>query len=239
MVALLLRRLIELGPKPILAVDADPNANLGLALGLPPTQTLSDVREDTLKSSKETIALSKDDLFEMGLYHCLEEGVGFDLITMGRPEGPKCYCYVNSVLKRQVNRLKEKYPVLLVDNEAGMEHLSRLTTHDVDVLLMVAEPTRVGILTAERIRELARSLPINIDRFLLVVNRVRASGLDPKVAEQIKGSGFEPYVTLPRLEAIEQLSEAGEPLTDLVEIPEGIDEILNASSVPGLAATGS
>ena len=233
----MLRRLIERDVTPVLAVDADPNATLGLHLGLVPTQTLSDVREETLNSKSEVTALSKDDLFEVGLYRCLEEGVGFDLITMGRPEGPKCYCYVNSVLKRQVNRLKEKYPVLLVDNEAGMEHLSRLTTHDVDLLVLVAEPTRIGILTAERIRNLAYSLPIRVERVLLVVNRVGPDGPTDRLETLIRQADFEPYFTLPRLEQIERLSEEGEPLTTLSEVPVEVDGILAAGGVPGFAPT--
>ena len=191
--ALLLRRLVACGLTPVLAVDADPNANLGLLMGQTPARTLSDVREDTLASARDVTAMSKDDIFEMGLYDCIEEGIGFDLVTMGRPEGPKCYCYVNSVLKRQVNRLKDTYPALLMDNEAGMEHLSRLTTHDVDALLLVAEPTRVGILTAERIRELARSLPIQVGRYLLVVNRVSERGLSSNLVAQVRRAGFEPF----------------------------------------------
>ena len=232
--ALLLRRLIRQGVKPVLVVDADPNATLALMLDMPPERTLSDVREDTLVSAKGTTSISKDDLFEMGLYDCIGEGVGFDLITMGRPEGPKCYCYVNSVLKRQVNRLKEKYRLLLMDNEAGMEHISRLTTHDVNVLLLVAEPTRMGILTAERIRTLARTLPINIERFLLLVNRMGARGLSDRVLEEIGKADFDPYLTLPRVEEIERLSEDGESLTELSTVPEEIDELLRMCEIPGL-----
>jgi CO dehydrogenase maturation factor len=235
--ALMLRRLVESGVKPVLAVDADPNATLGLTIGLPPTKTLSDVREDTLSSAREMTAMSKDDLFEMGLYECLEEGKGFDLITMGRPEGPKCYCYVNSVLRRQVNRVKEKYAAVLMDNEAGMEHLSRLTTHDVDVLVLVSEPTRIGLLTVARIRELAESLPIKVGHSLLMVNRVRSEGIGDRLAEHIRAAGFARHFALPRIDEIEQLSEDGDPLSKLTDVPSGIDALLEACHVPGFAPT--
>ena len=237
--ALMVRRLVQAGVKPVLAVDADPNATLGLSLGMLPTRTLSDVREDTLESARDAAAVSKDELFEVGMFECLEEGNGFDLVTMGRPEGPKCYCYVNSVLKRQVNRLKEKYPVVVSDNEAGMEHISRLTTHDVDALVIVGEPTRLGILTAQRILGLARSLPTHVGRFVLVVNRVGGRGLSDRVRQLVTEAGFETHVELPYLEEIERLSEEGEPLTNLGEIPPGVDDVLIACAVPGFApATG-
>ncbi len=167
---LLMRYMLKHNMKPILAIDADSNSNLNEVLGVPLEATLSDARE-TMKTSVP-VGMTKDIFMEMKMEESLVESHGFDLIAMGRPEGPGCYCAANNLLSSLIERLMENYAYLVVDNEAGMEHFSRLTQKDVDLLLLVSDPTRRGLAAACRIAELVRSLPIRAAKPVLVVNQV-------------------------------------------------------------------
>jgi CO dehydrogenase maturation factor len=169
--ALVLRRLLHLGVRPILAVDADPNATLGLALGAPVEDTIADLRDRLGEAALEPSAVPKERLLDKWLAELLVEAPGFDLLTMGRPEGPKCYCYVNGLLRRYLKELRGNYAALVVDCEAGMEYLSRLTVDDIDTLVLVAEETAVGLASARRIGHLAERLPIRVRRRVLVRNK--------------------------------------------------------------------
>ena len=171
MAALLVRELVRIGRKPVLAVDADPNATLAMGLGVDCPGTISDLREDMLRAAKEPSEIPKDRLMDQWLAELLTEEAGFDLLTMGRPEGPHCYCYVNGLLRRYLQLLRDNYPCVVVDCEAGMEYLSRMTVDDVDVLVLVAEATPVGVATAQRISALADSLPIQVRRRVLALNK--------------------------------------------------------------------
>ena len=177
MASMVLRELIRSGHKPVLAVDADPNATLGLALGVPPGETISDLRDNMGEAAQKPSEIPKDRLMDQWLAELLSEQAGFDLLTMGRPEGPKCYCYVNSLLRRYLGLLRKSYACVIVDCEAGMEYISRLTVDDVETLVLVAEATPVGLTTVHRITELADSLPIRIGRRVLALNKIGA--LDP------------------------------------------------------------
>ncbi len=169
--ALLVEILREDGP--VLAVDADPNRNLGEALGLEVTRTIGQMRDELLQRIADLPpGVSKDQLLEAGLFECLVEDRGVDLLTMGHGEGPRCYCMVNHVLRRALDILRRNYRYVVVDNEAGMEHLSRRTTQDVDVFLIVAEPTPVSLRAARRIKEIAEALALRIGKMGLVLNRV-------------------------------------------------------------------
>ena len=178
MAALLVRELVRVGRKPVLAVDADPNATLAMGLGVECPGTISDLREDMLKAAKEPSEIPKDRLMDQWLAELLTEEAGFDLLTMGRPEGPHCYCYVNGLLRRYLQLLRGNYPCVVVDCEAGMEYLSRLTVEDVDTLVLTAEPTAVGLATVRRIAELADGLPITVKRRVLVLNKTGAPGVE-------------------------------------------------------------
>ncbi len=163
----------------ILAIDADPSANLNLAVGLPLTQTIGDIREDMLANvNKVTGAvngqpgMTKFDYLDYEIEYALVEGKNVDLLAMGRPEGPGCYCAVNHILRDIVDRLGRSYDYVIIDNEAGMEHLSRRTTRDVDILFVVTDPTMRGIVAAGRIAEMRHALDINIKHAYLLVNRV-------------------------------------------------------------------
>lgn len=167
---LLIRSMIRRGMAPILAVDADPNANLNDVLGIALDETLSDARE-SMKTDVPT-GMTKDVYMDMKMEESLVESEGFDLIALGRPEGPGCYCAANNLLSSLMDRLMKNYQYMVIDNEAGMEHFSRLTQKDVDLLLLVSDPSRRGLTAACRIAELVQSLPMRVSRMMLVVNQM-------------------------------------------------------------------
>ena len=178
--ALIIRRLIERsGGASLLAVDADPNACLGIALGAAPEKTIADLREETLGGKLPGASANRERAFEYAIHQAVVEAKGFDLVTMGQPEGPKCYCAVNNLLRRYLDQASRDYRWVVIDNEAGMEHLSRRTTNGVQHLLVIAEPTAVGVVTARRILGLSERLPISVDRRGVVWNKVTEGSLPP------------------------------------------------------------
>jgi len=213
--ALLIQALIERGDRPVLAVDADPNPNLGYALGYQVERTISELRDDLLEHIRKLPpGVTKDDYLELGIHECLWEGQGVDLLVMGAGEGPRCYCAVNSVLRRCIDRLRGAYPYVVMDNEAGLEHLSRCTTQDVDVLLIVSSGLPVSLQAAFRIHELTERLALRIGRQYLVLNdidRTDAARIEVK-AQQM---GLELLGVVPPDNRLRQLSREGDPLTQL------------------------
>ncbi len=172
--ALLLRALLASGTRPLLAVDADPNANLHLLLGFPPPKGLGSVREELLGSSAG--AASKGEILEAMVQQRVSEGNDVDLVSMGRGEGPGCYCYVNDLLRRSLARLAGGYAAVVVDNEAGMEHLSRRNLRKIDHLVLVADPSPRGLSAACAIRDLAAELSLPVGKSWLLLNRAYGSG---------------------------------------------------------------
>ncbi len=208
--AMVLRELIRSSRRPVLAVDADPNANLGLVLGIEPGRTIADLRDDMGDAAQHPREIPKERLMDMWLAELISEQPGFDLLTMGRPEGPKCYCYVNSLLRRYLKSLRSNYPYVIVDCEAGMEYLSRLTVDKVDALILVAEPTCVGLVTAGRIAGLVDSLPIRINRRILALNKV--SEADTESPAEVPG--VQTVVRVPFDEDLLRRSTRGEKIDD-------------------------
>jgi CO dehydrogenase maturation factor len=155
---------------PLLAVDADPNANLNEVLGIRSYATIGEARE----MMKEAVpsGMTKETWMELKVHESLVESKGFDLLVMGRPEGQGCYCAANTLVKKHIDILKENYSYIVVDNEAGMEHMSRLVTQDVDHLFVISDATSRGLMTARRILELARELDLRIGSTHTIVNRV-------------------------------------------------------------------
>jgi CO dehydrogenase maturation factor len=188
--ALLLRALAASGVRPLLAVDADPNANLHLLLGFPAPKGLGSLREELLASRDG--ATSKEALLEAMVQQRVAEGKDVDLVTMGRGEGPGCYCYVNNLLRRSLSRLAGGYEAAVVDNEAGMEHLSRRNLRRIDQLVLVADPTPRGISAACTIRELANRLSLPVGKVWLLLNRPYGAG----------DGGDAPSLPIPLLAAI-------------------------------------
>jgi len=174
--AMIIRSLLE-GPDSgaVLAVDADPNACLGATLGVQPVCTVADIREGARAKSPSNAGMDKVRSVEYGIQQAITEAHGFDLLTMGRPEGPGCYCAVNNMLRRFLDELGSQYEFVVIDNEAGMEHLSRRTTNHIDLLCVVTEPTAIGEVTAQRIIHLASQLPLTVKKIGVVWNRASTS----------------------------------------------------------------
>ena len=212
--AMTLRQLVRMGKRPILVVDADPNATLALTLGEMVEDTIADIRDRMGKAALDITAIPKDRLMDQWLAELLTECVGFDILAMGRPEGPKCYCYVNALLRRYLKELRKNYPLILIDCEAGMEYLSRLAVDDVDALVLVTEATPIGVTTALRITELADSLPVRVDRRVLALNKLELSdeartGLDTSRIPKLNGVVRVPFDPDLRRRAVH-----GEPIDD-------------------------
>ncbi|MFH0937848.1 MAG: AAA family ATPase [Planctomycetota bacterium] len=179
--ALAVRWLIEHNHAPVLAVDADPNTCLDAALGVKVACTVGGAREETKRIAQADSAggMSKQELLDLKIQEALVESGNFDLLAMGRPEGPGCYCYANNVLRSVLERLAGHYPTVVIDNEAGLENLSRRTTQRADWLVFVTEPSVRGLITARRLYDLALEMQINASAMGVVVNRLREnSALD-------------------------------------------------------------
>ena len=211
--ALILRYLRERSNRPLLAVDADPNNTLGEKLGIRVDCTIGDLREDAMRDKYDAPAgTPKQRAIEYQVQQAVIEGRGFDLLVMGRGEGPGCYCSVNNMLRAFLQDVSAGYQHLVIDNEAGMEHLSRRTNARVDLMLVVCDATPTGMLTARRIAELARKLEIVQGRLGLVVNRAAA----PCSAEEaLTATGLELLGCIPEDPLVQEYELQGKPLFDL------------------------
>jgi CO dehydrogenase maturation factor len=210
---MLLRYLVEHGKTPVLAVDADANSNLNEVLGLTVDLTVGQAREE-MKKGGGLVDITKDQLIEMRINQALVEADGFDLLSMGQPEGPGCYCAANHMVARFMDILAKNYPYILMDNEAGMEHMSRLTTHEVDLLVLVSDPSWRGIQAARRLKDLAASLKVVVGRSVLIVNRV-VSGLSPKATAEIEAQGLELAGLIPEDPRVAEFDSQGRPTYEL------------------------
>ena len=215
MAGLLIKYLVKKNKTPILAVDADCNANLNEVLGLEVKDTIGNAREE-MKKGVVPGGMTKDIFMEWKLEEAIVEAAGYDLIVMGQPEGAGCYCAANTLLAGFMERLAGNYPFVVMDNEAGMEHISRLTTKDVDILLIVTDTSRRGLQAAVRIDELARSLNIGVGKSYVIINQVK-NGLSEKALEMIKTAGLELAGTVPADDVIYEYDFNGQPT---VEMPE-------------------
>lgn len=209
---LLIRYMIEHGMKPVLAIDADSNSNLNDVLGVTLEETLSDARE-MMKTSVPS-GMTKDVFMQMKVEQSLVEGDGFDLVAMGRPEGAGCYCAANNLLSSLIDRLMKNYEYLVIDNEAGMEHFSRLTQKDVDLLLLVSDPSRRGMTAACRIAELVRTLPIRVGDTVLVVNQLSSSP-ETWPEEVLATFGKDKIIGLPADDLLAKFDFEGKPTVTL------------------------
>jgi len=192
--------------KPVLAVDADPNSNLNAALGMEYEETIADIREEAKKKIPENF--SKSEFFSLRLEEAIAEGNGFDLLVMGRPEGPGCYCAVNNILREYLAKISKKYQFVVIDNEAGMEHLSRRTAADIDLLLLISDPTMVGIGSAINAFNTAKSAGIKIKEISLIINKSKGR-LDPDKLKLIEETGLKIGGYIDFQDAIQKNSEKG------------------------------
>lgn len=216
---LTIRFLVEKRRGPVLAVDADSNSCLNEALGVEVHATVGRLREESLQTiragDERPGGMSMEQLFDYRIQQCLIEAKGFDLLVMGRPEGPGCYCAANNIIRKYTDRLSEHYPYVVIDNEAGMEHLSRRTTHNVDILFIVSDATKKGILTAKRINDLVDELSLDVRARYLVINRVSE---DPSpLINLAKDYGLNVAGWLPDDPLIEEYDLKGIPVVQLPE----------------------
>lgn len=202
---LIIRSLLKKDKKPILAVDADANCNLNEVLGVKIEETIGRIREELLNVPQ---GMTKDAYIGYRVQQALVESNGFDLIAMGRPEGAGCYCYANVLCKKYVDILAENYKYVVIDNEAGLEHMSRRTTHGADLMVIVTDASLRGIITAGRIRDLAEELKLKIDKFVVILNRVDGE-LSQDTLDEIKKTNLEIGCILPANNDIKVFDEKG------------------------------
>ena len=209
--ALLTRYLLEKKLTPFLLVDADANANLNELLGLEVDLTLGQIRKELKGELPPNI--TRDQFMEMKIHQALIEESGFDLLVMGQPDGPGCYCAANQYLAMTMDKLAENYKYIIVDNEAGMEHLSRMNLRSVDYLLVTSDPSARGILTAKRISDITAPLGLEIKNQYLLVNRAPQPvppALQEKIDEAVADSGMELGGIIPSSEALINQELSGE-----------------------------
>lgn len=210
----------------ILAIDADPSANLNMVLGVELGWTVGEIREDLLQKVKSSVTaggaamgsvaggMSKHDYLDYEIHSSMVESKRFDLIAMGRSEGPGCYCAVNHNLREIMDSLSKNYNYVVVDNEAGMEHLSRRTTNDVEHLFVISDPTQRGIVAAERIAELKDELDIQVKNTYLILNRLPGE-MPPALKEKIEEMDIPFLGTIPADNTLTNFEFSGKPLIQL------------------------
>lgn len=224
--AMIIKYLAQNQTGSILAIDADPSSNLNMVLGLDLEWTVGEIREDMLEQVKTSLAqggaamgtmpggVSKRDYLDYQIRSSLSEGSRFDLIAMGRGEGAGCYCAVNHNLREVIDGMSRHYAYVVIDNEAGMEHLSRRTTRDVQHLFIVSDPTQRGLVAAQRIADMRRELDINIENAWLIVNRLRGGMSDALKAFTDK-MDVPLLGTIPADDALSEFEFSGKPLVEL------------------------
>jgi CO dehydrogenase maturation factor len=235
---LTVRYVIERKKMPVLAVDADSNSCLNEALGVDVHATIGKLREESLQTIRSGAdrpgGMSMEQIFDYQVQQSLIESKGFDLMVMGRSEGPGCYCAANNIIRKYTDKLSETYPYVVIDNEAGMEHLSRRTTHKVNLLLIVSDPSVRGIQTAKRINGLIDELQLKIDRRVVIINRVSGNeGADLKnLAEE---AGLQVVGFIPQDEEIFTFDLQGKPIFQLPDnsrAVKGLFSILDSLGIP-------
>lgn len=213
--ALLIRLLQEKHPeKAILAVDADANANLNEALGLTVKQTMAMVLEAIKKPGAVPTGMTKDIFVQYELNRSLVETTHFDLLVMGSPQGPGCYCYPNDLLRRFLEQLSTNYDYLIMDNEAGLEHLSRRVLPQAELLLITSDATARGIRSAGRVREIVEHVKLDVDRMGLIISRSRPGEME-QLQGEIARTGLEVWGEIPFDPAIMDFDLQGKPLFEL------------------------
>lgn len=231
--AIIMRELIAMSKGAVLGVDADPNACLAFMLGVEATGSIADLREQTRNQQPSNAGIDRLSSFEYGLEQIITEAKGFDLVTMGRPEGRSCYCAVNNLLRKYLDQLAGRYDFIVLDNEAGMEHLSRRTTNKVDLLCIIAENTPIGEMTARRIHELAKTLLIEVGQIGIIWNKTATPGqLD----------GIPNFGCIPCDPVVSQAAMEGKPVFDIdPESPavKAIRQILEKYMEPEKISTSS
>jgi len=220
--SLIIRYLKKNGVGPILAIDADPNANLGESLGLSIRQTVGSIIA-SFNEEKINIppGMTKEAYLDYKLNEVLVESEKLDLLTMGRGEGPECYCYPNLMLRRFADTLAGSYAYMVMDNEAGLEHLSRRTTQNIDELLIISDHSVKGVRTVARIRDLVTELKLVVKRQSVIIN-FAPTKLDPLVSEELARLGIDPIATIPLDGEVYEYDLKLKPLLDLPDTSKAV-----------------
>lgn len=215
--ALIIRWLKENDHGPVLAVDADSNVNLNDLLGVRLEETVGAIREELKRSAhKLPGGMTKQEFLEYKIHASLVETRDFDLIAMGRPEGAGCYCYANNLLRDILKTLSNNYATIVIDNEAGMEHLSRRTTQSIDYLLIVSDPTVRGINAAKRISRLLFELDTRVGKKLFVLNKLKKS-IPDELKKTMEKLDMECFFSIPEDEELLRLDSSGKPIWKISE----------------------
>jgi len=234
--AMLIRHLLKGSARKyrILAIDADPDANLADALGVTVSKTIGDMREFMQQSRYTTSPdTDKQALFESKLFEILAEEEGYDLLVMGKPEGSGCYCFVNNLLRGIMDKTVSDYDLTIIDTPAGLEHLSRKTIPDLDTLVVVTDESRRGLTTAERIRDLAGEIELQYKELYVVINKVTPERKQ-SVLETAKGVGLRVIGTIPYDELLARFDLVGDPLIGLPDDTPAIVEMKGVVKEIGL-----
>ncbi len=223
--SLIIRYLIKKELGPLLAVDADPNANLGDSLGVKVNQTIGSIIA-SFNEEKIDIpsGLTKEAYLEIKLNDAIVESRGLDLITMGRGEGPDCYCYPNLIMRKFIDNLSGNYAYVVMDNEAGLEHLSRRTTQDVDALLIISDHSAKGVRTIARIQQLVAELKLRVKKQLAIINAV-PDGLSPLISQELDKLGIVPSAVIPYDENIYEYDLKVKPILDLPDTSKAVQAV--------------
>ncbi len=234
--ALFARYLIEVEGKTPLIIDADPNMNLNVLLGLPAPTGIGEIREEVLMGRLPS-GMTKEEYLSYMVDGALLEEEGFDFLAMGRPEGKGCYCFANHILGRTLDRLTASYEVTIIDNEAGLEHISRCTNQKVDLMLLISDPSPRGVQAAGRIRALTHELKHKVGRMGLVLNRVSPGGREAELLRSgIDEAGLSLLGTIPQDPLIAEFEMEGR---SLLELPPDAPSLTAAWEIMGSALRGA
>ncbi len=217
---LLIQYLCESGKKPVLAVDADANSNLNEVLGVEIGPTLGELREEIERAGSDPKyeipkGITKSDWLEMRMMDAVTEGDDFDLMVMGRSQGQGCYCFVNGLVQTQIQKLQSHYPYIVVDNEAGMEHVSRGILPNMEKVLLVSDCSRRGVQAAGRIAELMREMNFHPDTVGLIINRAPDGELDQGTRAEIEKQGLTLLGVVPQDDTVYRFDCDGRPMVEL------------------------
>lgn len=215
---LLIQYLCKTGRKPVLAVDADANSNLNEVLGVEVESTLGEIREEIERAEMNNtlpIGMQKNVWAEIRLNEALVEDSTFDLLVMGRTQGQGCYCFVNGLLQTQMQKLEKNYPYIVVDNEAGLEHISRGLLPNMEITILVSDCSRRGIQAAGRIAQLIKELELKTERVALIVNRAPDGELNEGTREEIEIQGLDLLGVVPHDDLVYQYDCEGRPTVTL------------------------
>jgi len=213
--ALMIQWLLARGETPVLAVDADSNANLHELLGVRYQATVGGIRESARTEAQRLFGVAKQEFLDLRVHEALVEQHGYDLIVMGRPEGQGCYCFANNVLREVIRRLAGNYKHVVVDSEAGLEHISRRTLLTLDFLCIVSDCSVRGVRTAGRIADLTEEMGTPVKLRGLIVNRVPERRLPPLVDQEVSATGLRLLAVVPEDPHVAAMDAGGKTVSDI------------------------